>query len=136
MKRLQAGGLSLAEVQGRLAGATDAELVAVVGDRPAAAPGPLLAAAGPSFWRQRPRDLTTAHERAAPTEVALPTEVDPPAAVPPPTVVRQTRLEVAPGIAVVIDLDRWPLASDPTVAVRLARHALTAARPTDPEESR
>jgi MerR HTH family regulatory protein len=53
IKRLQAAGLSLAEVQRELAGATDAQLerVARVPAR-GPAPRPTVAAARPAFWRR------------------------------------------------------------------------------------
>jgi DNA-binding transcriptional MerR regulator len=53
IKRLQAAGLSLAEIQRELAGATDAQLeqVAQVPAREPA-PRPTVAAARPAFWRR------------------------------------------------------------------------------------
>jgi DNA-binding transcriptional MerR regulator len=65
IKRLQADGMSLAEVQARLAGATDAQL-----EREARVPAPLPEAAAASAREQASRPAPTALPRAAPPQVA------------------------------------------------------------------
>jgi hypothetical protein len=49
-------------------------------------------------------------------------------------VVRQARVELAPGLALVVDLDQWPDAADPAIAMRLAATVLS--RPHQTQESR
>jgi len=111
VKRLQAAGSGLADIQRRLVGATDEELATVAGGGapptlPAAPHAALRAEPAPPFW---PRRARLSREPAAPRA----------------SVVRQTRVELAPGLALVVDLDQWPDASEPTAAMRLAATALS-----------
>ena len=122
IKRLQAVGASLADAQARLAGASDAQLAAwAVGRVPSGTAGVVAAddlSDTPAFWQQRARRDVAAAPLAVP--------VAPLAS--PARLVRELRVEIEPGISLVVDLDRWPAASDPATAEELAIAALLATR--------
>lgn len=88
IKRLQALGKSLAEVQGYLPTIDDAELARVSG---VSVPGRRPAAARAGFWRESPAP-------AAPAPAVDGTT--------PGGFVRQVALSLAPGVTITIDIDR------------------------------
>ncbi|RBQ20257.1 hypothetical protein DP939_10635 [Spongiactinospora rosea] len=81
IKRLQADGLSIAEIQTRLAGATDAHLATVAQvprpqeQEPEGLPGPSLLSASPEPARARPR-FWASPPSAPPTSAPIPPELD------------------------------------------------------------
>jgi DNA-binding transcriptional MerR regulator len=123
IKLLQEGGLSLADVQRRLTGASDERLRALVGPAAAAAvtaaavapPGPTDGTPGRSpnrrraFWREPP---------AAPGPVST---LPPP---PPPTVRRLIAVELAPGVTLTVETPGADADLDPDVVRRAAEPLL------------
>ena len=72
----------------------------------------------PAFWQRRARRDVAAAPLAVP---AAPL-------VSPARLVRELRVEIEPGISLVVDLNRWPAASDPAIAEELVVAALLATR--------
>lgn len=107
IKRLQADGLSLTEVQQRLAGASAAQLGSLARLPPLSPPPRLAPARAQSFWKREAAPPEPAAEAAA--EVS-----------PAPTPELRAAVELAPGLTVVFAHDRMPTPSD---AVALARAA-------------
>lgn len=107
IKRLQASGATLAEVQHRLAGASTADLERIAdlppGSPPAARPAPTPNGASrrTQFWRA-PTRVTTAVEAAGRSDLTVPTAV-----------------RLAPGVTVVVDAAR-PMSPADHDAVRAA----------------
>jgi DNA-binding transcriptional MerR regulator len=101
IKRLQAKGLSLADIQARLLGASDAELAKLArvpsgfscqtttstsgsnAQKPSRSPDP----SSPTFWKARPAPSATPPEEVAATLVAMPAFDRPPAGEQSPPVV-------------------------------------------------
>ena len=134
VKRRQAEGRSLAEIQAELAGATD-EALAAVARVPDIAPAPPATPAAPSrFWVRQPRQPsqpTPATERPGRAESG--------AAFPPAGLVHGVRL--APGVMLLLEgADREPGPDDVTQIVNAARplvreladRGLCACGPADP----
>jgi DNA-binding transcriptional MerR regulator len=134
VKRRQAEGRSLAEIQAELAGATDQALAAVA-RVPDMAPGPQATPAAPSrFWVRPP------HQPSQPTPAAeRPSRPESGAAFPPAGLVHGVRL--APGVMLLLEgADREPGPDDVTEIVNAARplvreladRGLCACGPGDP----
>jgi DNA-binding transcriptional MerR regulator len=125
VKRRQAEGRSLAEIQAELAGATD-EALAAIACVPDIDPAPQAAPAAPSrFWARQPRQPsqpTPAAERPGRPEsgAADGSHVDRGAAFPPAGLVHGVRL--APGVMLLLEgADREPGPDDVTEIVTAAR---------------
>ena len=125
VKRRQAEGSSLAEIQAELAGATD-EALAAVACVPDTEPAPQAATAAPSrFWVRQPRQPsqpTPAAERPGRPEsdAADSGQADRSAAFPPAGLVHGVRL--APGVMLLLEgADREPGPDDVTEIVNAAR---------------
>jgi DNA-binding transcriptional MerR regulator len=141
VKRRQAEGRSLAEIQAELAGATD-ETLAAVASVPGIEPAPQAAPAAPSrFWVRQPRPPAPAAERPGRPEssAADGDHADRGAAFPPAGLVHGVRL--APGVMLLLEgADREPGADDVTEIVtaaqplvrELADRGLCACGPGDP----
>jgi hypothetical protein len=127
IKRLQAAGLSLAEVQARLAGATDALLerqaripasLAVDAEAaPASAPAPLVPSARPAFWKRG--GVAPVAQAAASGARAVP---EPGAAASPhvPDAVASLQgLRLQVGVTLLLDRER-PLDAGEVAAIRAA----------------
>ena len=111
IKRLQAEGASLAEIQRRLAAASDADLEGIAGLPPDAASRPAAAeAARRRFWQAVPG--TTAAAGPAPAAAGWPPPSPDPAAI-----------RLAPGVTLVVDANR-PLSAAEHEAVRAAAAGL------------
>jgi hypothetical protein len=114
IKRRQAEGRSLAEIQAELTGATDRALEAIARLPPNGEPGPAPALA-------RPRARFWAEPAAGPTPPAAADRAGGPALV--------QALRLAPGVTLLVDADLGPLDAD---AVRRAAAALLdLIKPTD-----
>lgn len=122
VKRLQAAGVSLAEIQRRLAGASDAQLYAAVGPGADAVFADALPSVGGTGdgVRERPAAQAAAFWRAAPT----PTDPAPPAAAERPDVRRRLVVPLAAGIELSIDLDATDEAVIDPASVRAAARPL------------
>ncbi len=145
VKRRQAEGRSLAEIQAELAGATD-ETLAAAARVPDTLPAPGAPASAPGrFWTRRPGQLTAATEGAGPlmSAGAEGGPADRGGVIPPGGLVHGIRL--APGVTLLLeDAGRGPgpddvmeilTAGQPLLEV-LARRWLCAEHPTRTEESR
>jgi DNA-binding transcriptional MerR regulator len=131
VKRRQAEGRSLAEIQAELAGATD-EALAAVASIPGIEPAPQAAPATPSrFWVRQPRQPPPAAERPGRPESS--------AALPPAGLVHGVRL--APGVMLLLEgANREPGPDDVTEILNAARplvreltdRGLCACGPGDP----
>ena len=112
LKQLQARGLSLMEVQQKLAGATNVELGRMAGVE--ALPPPVADSAGAgaarqAFWHAAPAEEEDEAEAAAPGELAEQ------AAAASPRALEMTllfRIAVAPGVTLLLDRARRPSADD------------------------
>ena len=145
VKRRQAEGRSLAEIQAELAGATD-EALAAVACVPAIQPALQAApAAPPRFWVRQPSQPTPAAERPGQPEsgAADRGHADRGAAFPPAGLVHGVRL--APGVMLLLDgADREPGPDEVTEIVNAARplvrkladRGLCACSPGDPPGAR
>lgn len=141
VKRRQAEGRSLAEIQAELAGATD-EALAAVARVPDLQPALQAAPAAPSrFWVRQPSQPSPAAERPGQPEsgAADRGHADRGAAFPPAGLVHGVRL--APGVMLLLDgADREPVPDEVTEIVNAARplvrkladRGLCACSPDDP----
>ena len=97
IKRLQAQGKSLADIQGLLTALDDAALATIAG---VAVPARQRAAARADFWREAPAPVAAAS--AGPAEPAGRSD----------RFVRQIALVLAPGVTLTVDADREPTDAD------------------------
>ncbi|HVK73151.1 MAG TPA: MerR family transcriptional regulator [Kofleriaceae bacterium] len=122
VKRMQAAGRSLAEIQRVLPTLDDADLARASG---VTLIGPRRAATRADFWRTTPVAAAPAEAEAAPDPDPAPDPVSPAAAPAAPGFVPQLHLTLAPGVTLTLAGHRAPTAADAD-AVRAAAAPLLA----------